>query len=88
MLKGKGVNMRGDWQAIPFALQLLEQHWNGKTVEQLSRETGIPSDRIKMRLNAADLYLQWLSESGGTGTTLSEERRHHNTRLGVATAHG
>jgi hypothetical protein len=34
-----------------------------------------------MRLNAADLYLQWLSESGGTGTTLSEERRRHNNGL-------
>jgi len=63
--------MSGDGQAIPFALQLLEKHWNGKTVEQLTRETGIPSDRMNMRLNAADLYLQRLSDSGGTGTKLS-----------------
>lgn len=74
--------MRGNWPAIPFALQLLEQHWNGKTVEQLSRETGIPSDRVEMRLNAAEVYLQRLSESGGTGPTLSEKRRHHSIRLG------
>ena len=80
--------MRGDWPAMPSALQLLEQHWNGKTVEQLPRETGIPTDRVEMRLNAAEVYLQWLSESGGTGTMLSEKRRHHNIRLGVATAYG
>jgi len=80
--------MRGDWPAIPLALQLLEQHWNGKTVEQLSREMGIPSERIEMRLNAAELYLQRLSGSGGTGTTLSEKRRHHNIRLAVVTAYG
>ena len=80
--------MRGDWPAIPLALQLLEQHWTGKTVEQLSRETGIPSDRIEMRLNAAEVYLQRLSESGGRDTTLSEERRPHCLRLGVVTAHG
>ncbi len=80
--------MRGDWPAIPLALQLLEQHWTGKTVEQLSLETGIPPERIEMRLHAAEVYLQRLSESGGTGTTLSENRRRHALRLGVATAQG
>ncbi len=44
----------------PFALQLLEEHRNGKTVEQLSRETGIPADRIEMRLKAAVAYLERL----------------------------
>ena len=59
--------MQGDWSARPFAIQLLEQHQNGKTVEQLSRETGIPVDRVEMRLNAATACVQRLSESGGTG---------------------
>ena len=88
MLKGKGVGMRGDGSSIPVALQLLEEHWNGKTVEQLSRETGIPSDRVEMRLNAAEVYLQQLSESEGTGTTVSEKRGYYNIRLGVETAYG
>ena len=41
----------------PFALELLRQHLNGKTVEQLSRETGIPPKRIEMRLEAALLFV-------------------------------
>ena len=80
--------MRGDWSAMPFALQLLEEHWNGKTVEQLSREKDIPPERIEIRLRAATDYLQRLSESEGTGTTLSEKRGYHNIRLGVVTAYG
>jgi len=88
MLKLKGVGMRGDWPAMPFALQLLEQYWKGKTIEQLSRETGIPADRVGMRLNAAELYLQRLSESGGTDTALSEKGRDHSFRLGLVTAQG
>ena len=75
MLKLKGVGMRGDWPAIPFALQLLEEHLDGKTVEQLSREMGIPPERIEMRLRAATFYLQRLSESGRTGTLLLSMRR-------------
>ncbi len=65
--------MQGSWW--PFAVYLLEEHRNGKTVEQLVRETGIPSGRIEMRLNAAAAYLQRLSESGGTGTLLSMSRK-------------
>ena len=65
--------MQGDWSARPFAIQLLEQHQNGKTVEQLSRETGIPVDRVEMRLNAATARVQRLSESGGTGVLLSQK---------------
>ena len=49
--------MTGDWQPRPFAIQLLEQHQNGKTVEQLSRDTGIPAERIEMRLNAATAFV-------------------------------
>jgi hypothetical protein len=67
--------MRGDWSPRPFALQLLEQHWNGKTVEQLSCETGIPSERIEMRLRAAMAYLQRLPEDGGTCTLLRMRRQ-------------
>ncbi len=66
--------MQGDWSAKPFAVQLLEEHRNGKAVEQLARETGIPSERIEMRLNAATAYLQRLSENGGTGALLSQKR--------------
>jgi hypothetical protein len=73
MLKGKGVGMQGSWW--PFAVYLLEEHRNGKTVEQLVHETGIPSERIEMRLNAAAAYLQRLSENGRTGTLLSMRRK-------------
>jgi hypothetical protein len=74
MLEGKGAGMQGDWSAKPFAIQLLEQHQNGKTAEQLSRDTGIPVDRVEMRLNAASAYVRWLSESGGTSALLSQKR--------------
>ena len=66
--------MREDWSVKPFALQLLEQHRNGKTVEQLSREMGIPSERIEMRLNAATAHLQRLSGRGGIGARTSRNR--------------
>ncbi len=67
--------MRGDWPAKPFALQLLEQHWQGKSVEQLSRETEIPPERIEMRLKAAMAYLQLPSEGGeDLHTTRPEEQ--------------
>jgi hypothetical protein len=72
MLEGKGAGMQGDWSAKPLAVHLLEEHRNGKTVEQLASETGIPSERIEMRLNAAKPYLQRLSGIGGTGALLSE----------------
>ena len=66
--------MREDWSVKPFALQLLEHHRNGKTVEQLSREMGIPSERIEMRLNAATAYLQRLSGRGGIDARISRNR--------------
>ena len=74
MLEWKGAGMQGCWSAKPFAVQLLEEHRNGKTVEQLVLETGIPAERIEMRLSAATAYLQRLSERGGTGALLSRER--------------
>lgn len=80
--------MRGDGPAMPFALQLLKQHWNGATVEQLSRETGIPPDRVEVRLKAAEGYLQRLSGSRDSGTASGEERRRHGLRLGVVIAYG
>ena len=67
--------MQRDGSVKPFALQLLEEYRNGKTVEQLVRETHIPSERIEMRLRAATAYLQRLSEGGGTGTLLSMRRQ-------------
>ncbi len=45
---------------IPFAVQLLEECRKGKTVEQLSGETGIPADRIETRLKGAAGYLERL----------------------------
>ena len=67
--------MESDRATKPLALKLLEQHRKGKTVEQLSREMGIPSERIEMRLRAATAYLQRLSESGRTGTLLRMRRK-------------
>lgn len=40
-----------------FPIQLLRRHLSGATVEELAAETGIPSDRISMRLRAAVLSL-------------------------------
>jgi hypothetical protein len=72
--------MQGNWSVKPFALHLLEEHWNGKTVEQLARETGITAERIEIRLEVATAYLQWLSEIGGTGELLSEEAQSPEKR--------
>ncbi len=49
--------MEADERVEPFAVYLLKEHQKGKTVEVLSRETGIPVERIEMRLRAANLYL-------------------------------
>ena len=54
----EGMDMREDRRLKPFALQLLEEHRNGKSVEELSRETGIPAERIGMRLSAAADFLE------------------------------
>ncbi len=56
--------MKQDRRARPFALELLEEHRNGKSVEELSRETGIPAERIEMRLRAAAAFLKRTSEGG------------------------
>ena len=67
--------MERDRSEKPFALQLLEEYQNGKTIEQLARETSIPSERIEMRLNAATAYLRRLTKRGGPGTLLSMRRK-------------
>ena len=58
------VGMRQDRHATPFALELLKEHRNGKSVEELSRETGIPAERIEMRLAAATAFLKRTTEGG------------------------
>jgi hypothetical protein len=60
----EGIDMRQDRHATPFALELLKEHRNGKSVEELSRETGIPAERIEMRLAAAAAFLKRTSEGG------------------------
>jgi len=42
----------------PFALSLLKEYQRGKTVEALSRETGITAERIEMRLKAAAAHIR------------------------------
>jgi hypothetical protein len=42
----------------PFALHLLREYQRGKTVEGLSLETGIPLERIEMRLRAAAAHIR------------------------------
>jgi len=49
--------MSEDWRPKPFAIQLLEEQQGGKSVEQISRDTGIPVERVEMRLKAARAYL-------------------------------
>jgi hypothetical protein len=49
----------------PYALYLLKEYQRGKTVEGLSRETGITAERIEMRLKAAAAYIRehpWIAE--------------------------
>ena len=64
--------MEADPSAEPFAMHLLEEYQQGKSVEALSRETGIPVERIKMRLRAATAYLKRVSAG----------RREAETRTG------
>ena len=50
--------MSADPAVEPFALGLLKEYRRGKTVEALSREMGIPAERIEMRLKVAAAYLR------------------------------
>jgi len=65
--------MRGDWQPRPFAIQLLEQHMNGETVEQLARDTGMPVERIEMRLRAATAHVLRLLGICGVGHSVATD---------------
>jgi hypothetical protein len=67
--------MRGTRRVTPFAVQLLEEHRDGKSVEELSSETGIPAERIEMRLNAAADYLRRGAETDRTGVRRIPERK-------------
>ena len=40
----------------PLALTLLRAFCAGKTVEELVAETGIPEERLRLRLKAAERY--------------------------------
>ena len=40
----------------PFALQLFREFLDGKSIAELSGESGIPADRIERRLRAAALH--------------------------------
>ena len=41
----------------PLAIVLLRSLCQGKTVEDLVTETGIPAERIRMRVEAAERFL-------------------------------
>jgi hypothetical protein len=41
----------------PFALTIYREHLRGKSVEQLSRQLGIPPERIALRLQAVRRWL-------------------------------
>jgi len=49
-------------RVAPLAVELLEAYRNGKSVEELSNETGIPADRIEVRLRAAAVFLRRAKE--------------------------
>ncbi len=51
-----GFGMNAERPSEPFALRLLKEYQRGKPVETLSLETGIPPERIEMRLKAATAY--------------------------------
>lgn len=40
----------------PLALELLRSFYQGKTLQELVSETGIPEHRIRMRVEAAERY--------------------------------
>ncbi len=65
--------MSGTANKQPFALELLAEYRGGRSIEELSLATGIPQERIRMRLAAAALLRQRNSEPGnGAGNTPEE----------------
>jgi hypothetical protein len=41
----------------PFAVQIYRRYLSGETIEELSRELGIPRERIEDRIRAAEAYV-------------------------------
>jgi DNA-directed RNA polymerase specialized sigma24 family protein len=41
----------------PFAVEVYRRYLSGKTIEELSRELGIPRERIEDRIRAAEAYV-------------------------------
>ena len=41
----------------PFAVELYRRYLSGETIEELSRELGIPQERIEDRIRAAEAYV-------------------------------
>jgi DNA-directed RNA polymerase specialized sigma24 family protein len=42
----------------PLAMEIYRRYLNGETVEELSLDLGIPTERIEQRLRAAAAYLE------------------------------
>ena len=45
----------------PFAVEIYRRYLNGETIEELSRELGIPRERIEDRIRAAEAYVTRLA---------------------------
>ena len=57
-------------------MELLEAYRNGKSVEELSSEMGIPADRIEVRLRAAEAFLERSKEHCSGGDEEKSEPEH------------
>ena len=66
------MDMSTNGRVTPLAVELLEAYRNGKSVEELSSETGIPADRIEVRLRAAAAFLR---RAKGRGEWFEAPRR-------------
>ncbi len=54
---------------VPFALEVRRRYLRGETIEQLSAELGIPTDRIERRLRVAEAYVEHQRSSGACRLT-------------------
>ncbi len=41
----------------PFALEVYRRYLSGETIEELSRDLGIPQERIEDRIRAAEAFV-------------------------------
>ena len=41
----------------PFAVEVYRRYFSGETIDELSRELGIPRERIEDRIRAAEAYV-------------------------------